>query len=187
MLKIRPAISFTAEDLARIYPMTIADGHYLTRVVLSHEGNLMEIVSTTHSEYDPTASKAGSDPFLMPDGNYSVNAWLYISHKARVPGYMRLIPNVVVLPEGNYIFSNSPVKKMCYPIDDVPSNREDLLERVGLITLSEDGLRAVSVRVNERVSVESLKTLLDLDPPQATIPAVIGKKFAVLQYIPVLA
>lgn len=185
MLKIRPAISFTAEDLARIYPMTIDDGHYLVRVVLSREGSLIEIVSTTHADYDPSAIKAGSEPFLMPNGNYSVNAWLYISHQARFPGYLRLVPNAVMLPEGDYIFKNSHAKRMCYPIDDVPSNREGPLEMVGTLTLSDDGQRVTTFQVNERLSTEALNKILEQDLPQTAIPAIIGKKFAVIQYIPV--
>lgn len=188
MLSIKPAYYLSLLELNSLFQgQPVISGHYLVRLVLNTQGQISEFVRCQREENDGLAMKAGTDPYRMPDGGYSVNGWLIINTLAQHPGCLRLTPNTVVLPQGDYLFSKSPTKRLCFSLQGITSNRQDALERFGTVRLSDDGDSLESFHVGERISPEAFSSTDAVSGDGKTIPAIIGKQHACLLSIPIPA
>lgn len=188
---LRPTHYLSHAELAHLFQdQPVISGHYAVRVVLNTHGDVVEFVRVQRAEFDHSAMRAGSEPYAMPEGGYSVNAWLVVDTRAQHPGVLRLAPNLVVLPAGDYITNLSVAKRLCFPISGVLSPRPDYFERVGMVRLDPEGDTVESFLVGDRVSPDALADTLskagDLTPDDRTFPAIIGTKHAYILSLPIL-
>lgn len=150
---IRPFFLLSNEDYQRIFPQSVRhDGMYQLDVTLSSAGDVVSVLNPQKIKSDPETKIAGLNPIVGLDGCLSCSAVLMVFSDPEIPAVIRIFPNVIDLPDGDYIHNLGHLKKTVYDVrDDSPI--DDMY--LSLLRVSDDGMLITHVIDNLPYSEEN--------------------------------